>query len=196
MTRTDDADTGRLGVQVEVWPLAADRYGIWLVSPEGDAWRSDLLAADTEPHRAVQEVLRGHDGHPAAAAGALDAVRLVHSTSWRTDRAGGDNAVVLTYVAVLGGHGLVGGGGDMEFVRDVWSDARPLTLEVSDAVGKPHNRSPIEPPTPRYIDVLMHGVRHLRFLLDTDAQATAALDDHWRDHLRNLEPALAGMYQP
>ena len=39
------------------------------------------------------------------------------------------------------------------------------------------------------------GVRHLRFLLDTDVQAQAALDDHWRRSLHDLQPTLAGIYE-
>ena len=185
MSATETSAPAPLAVRVEVWPVAADRFGIWLVSPEGDAWRSDLLRADNEPHRAVQQVLREHPEQRHAAGGAADSVRLLHSPSWRMDR----DAVVLTYVAVLGGHG------SHEYVRDVWPDARPISHELTDAVGKPFPHGPIEPPTPRYIDVLLHGIRHLRFLLDTDDSARAELDDYWQLHLYNLHPALAGMYR-
>jgi hypothetical protein len=44
-----------------------------------------------------------------------------------------------------------------------------------------------ELPTPRYIDVLMRGIRHLRFLLDTDSESAAAFDEHWQRYLRALE---------
>ncbi len=33
--------------------------------------------------------------------------------------------------------------------------------------GKPLDYEPSKPPTPRHIDVLMHGLRHLRFLIET-----------------------------
>lgn len=47
---------------------------------------------------------------------------------------------------------------------------------------------------PRYIDVLLHGLRHLRFLLDSDATNAAALAEPWPQHLAPLTPALATMY--
>jgi hypothetical protein len=169
--------TDRLGVRVEVWPVAADEFGIWLVSEEADAWRSDYVPAVTEPHKIAEQLLDAREQ--------FNRLRLLHSTSWRTDR----DAVVLTYIAVLGGHG------SHEYVRDVWTSARPLTLDTAEAVGRPLPHGPVEPPTPRYIDVLMHGVRHLRFLLETDIQAQAGLDDHWRRSLSELQPTLAGMYQ-
>ncbi len=40
----------------------------------------------------------------------------------------------------------------------------------------------------------MHAAWHLRFLLETDIQAQAALDDRWRHSLNDLQPALASMY--
>jgi len=161
----------RMGVRVEVWPVAADELAIWLVSQEGDAWRSALIEADSEPHWAMQEVLRDRSE--------VGATALVHSTSWRVDHKQG--AVVLTYVAVLGTHGEagarnLGGHGEYTYVREVWPDARPLTLVLVELAGKPPRHGPIEPPTPRYLDVLLHGVRHLRFLMDTDASAQAAVD--------------------
>ncbi len=185
MSTTEEIARPLLSVRVEVWPVAADESGIWLVSPEGDAWQSDVIEADTEPHRAVNDLLRTKPGYRNAAGGALDAVQLLHSTSWRADR----DAVVLTYVAVLGGHG------SHAFVREAWPEARPLGPQLTDSVGKPFPHGAIEPPTPRYIDVLLHAIRHLRFLLDTDVSAQAALDEHWRQYLRQLQPALAGMYR-
>jgi hypothetical protein len=40
----------------------------------------------------------------------------------------------------------------------------------------------------------LHAIRHLAFLLKTDGTAAAALDDNWRRHLAEFEPALAQMY--
>lgn len=174
----------RLGVRVEVWPVAADEHAIWLVAPEADAWRSGIIPDRLESHQAARQILRAHNGYPNAPGGAWDAVMLLHSTSWRAD----DDAVILTYVAALGGFG------SHEYVRDVWPHARPLTLTLTDTVGKPEPALPIDPPTPRYIDVLMHGVRHLAMLRDTDTAARDALDEHWVAHLGRLQPTLAGMY--
>lgn len=163
---------------VEVWPLAADQVGIWLLSGD-DAWRGSLpVMADSEPHFEVEQILAEHQvGHDVA---------LLHSTSWRVD----GPRVILTYVAV------VQAGGIEALVRDRWTDALPVSLDLADAVGRPNAHAPSAAPAPRYIDVLLHGVRHLRFLLDTDASNRAALDAHWRQHLEGLKPALAGMYDP
>jgi hypothetical protein len=70
----------------------------------------------------------------------------------------------------------------------------PISLDLANAVGKPLPYPPTEPPAPRYVDVLLHGLRHLRFLLDTDTGNSAALDDYWRRHLAALDPALTIMY--
>lgn len=175
--------TDLLGVQVEVWPVAADEHGIWLVSVEHDAWRSEPIPDDSEPHDAVKDVLRDNPGYPHAAGGAWDAVKLLHSTSWRVD----GPAVILTYIAVLGGH--------HEYVRDAWPDALPIGPDLFDEVGDPKPHGPADVPVPRYADVLFHGVRHLAFLRATDATARAALDAHWRRLLADLEPSLAGMYR-
>jgi hypothetical protein len=161
-------------VRVEVWPLAADPAGIWLVSGD-DAWRDRLpVMADSEPHADVQLLLAQNnvDFHAA----------LVHSTSWRVD----GTSVVVTYIAVLRTPGLV---------LDSWPDAKPVPLELAAAVGRPPVHGPTEVPVPRYVDVLFHGLRHLRFLLDTDATSRQALDGSWRRHLGALTPALARMYE-
>jgi len=159
--------------RVEVWPVAADELGIWLISGD-DAWRPDLpVMADNEPHFDVELELASHH--------AKDSTTLLHSTSWRVD----GSSVVLTYMAVIEAEG---------FVRDAWPAARPVSLKLAQHVGTPHPHAAIEPPTPRYIDVLLHGLRHLRFLLDTDASAAAVLAEPWPEHLKGLEPALAGMY--
>ncbi len=159
-------------VWVEVWPVAADEASLWLVSGN-DAWRSGPVMADSEPHAELELSLHTH--------GALDHVRLLHSTSWRVD----GPRVILTYVAVVHPGGPV---------RSAWPEALPIGLDLANAVGKPFTNAPVDPPTPRYIDVLLHGIRHLRFLLDTDATNAAALDHHWRRFLANLQPALARMY--
>ena len=163
-----------MAVWPEVWPVVADEIGIWLVSGQ-DAWRPDLpVMADTEPHADVDLELYRQ--------GATD-VRLLHSTSWRVD----GPRVILTYMAVLNTDGLA---------RDQWPDALPISPKIPDAVGKPLTHAAAEVPTPRYIDVLMHGLRHLKFLLGPhgDATAAAALSEPWPTHLAPLAPALAGMY--
>lgn len=157
----------------EVWPVAADPTRIWLLSGDGPWESSQPVMSDSEPHAEVQDTLWRH--------GALDPPLLLHSTSWRVDQQG----LLLTYMAVIDVH---------ELVLDAWPGAQPVSLELANAVGKPLPYHPAEAPTPRYVDVLMHGLRHLRFLLETDTGNAAALDENWRKHLKRLSPALSGMY--
>lgn len=161
-------------VRVEVWPLAADDLGIWLVSGE-DAWRPSLpVMSDSEPHAEVELEL--------ASRGVKEHLILLHSPSWRPD----GPSMVVTYVAVLQPNDLV---------IDTWPAARPMSTTVVDQAGLPGPGPTIDPPTPRYIDVLMHAVRHLRFLLDNDAGARGALAEPWPRHLAQFEAALAMMYE-
>lgn len=160
-----------LTVRAEVWPLSADSEGIHLISG-ADAWRSRAIPGDTDPHWTVQQILRRH--------GALGAARVVHSTSWRCE----GTSVILTYVAAL----------DCPHVDQHWPDAELVSLMLPDAVGRPLRHAAAEPPTPRYVDVLLHALRHLRFLEEHDADAREAFSPAWRRHLAAFAPALAGMY--
>jgi len=106
---------------------------------------------------------------------------LIHSTSWRVD----GPAIILTWVGIAQTHDLV---------IDQWPNALPVTTEMFAKVGKPITHAANEPPTPRDIDVLLHAIRHLRFLRDTDESARAVMSETWLRHLATWEPALAGMY--
>jgi hypothetical protein len=162
----------KMTVVVEVWPVAADEHGIWLLSGS-DAWRSPAIPADSEPHFEVELLIAEHDmGRPV----------LLHSTSWRPD----GPAVVLTYMAVFDNPGPV---------LSRWSAALPVSADLLPAVGNPPPHGPTEVPLPRYIDVLHHGLRHLVFLLDTDSSARAPLSGPWVVWLEQMRPALAGMYE-
>lgn len=161
-----------MNVICEVWPVSADEHGIWLVSG-GDAWRSPAIPADSEPHFEVELLLASHGA---------DQPSLLHSTSWRPD----GPTIVLTYMAVLDSPGLV---------LSRWPTARPVSADLLPAVGNPAPHGPVEVPVPRYVDVLHHGLRHLRFLADTDASARTALTGHWVTWLEQMRPALAGMYE-
>ncbi len=162
-----------MSIAVEVWPVAADEAGIWLASG-GDAWRYGPVMADSDVHFEVQMLLREHGL-------TLDDVAVIHSTSWRPD----GPAVVLTYMAVVKTDG---------YVLDSWPDAAPVTAALPAAVGKAPPHGAAEVPVPRVVDVLLHGLRHLRFLLDHDAETASALDGNWRRHLAPLKPALAAMF--
>lgn len=161
-----------MGAVVEVWPVAADEIGIWLASGR-DAWRSPRIPSDSEPHFEVESLLLAH-GMSAT---------LLHSTSWRPD----GPTIVLTYIAALPTNGLL--------VRERWASALPVSEDLFLAVGNPPRHGAAEIPIPRYVDVLRHGLRHLRFLLDTDGSAREALTGHWVTHLTRLSPAFAGMYE-
>lgn len=160
-----------MNVVVEVWPLAADEAGIWLL--DRDAWRSAPIPADSEPHFEVELTMAEHGLHDVA---------LLHSTSWRPD----GPSVVLTYVAAVHVAGPV---------RAEWSAAEPVPADLLPVVGNPLPHGAAEAPVPRYIDVLHHAIRHLCFLADTDAAARQALVGYWPTYLEHLAPALAGMYE-
>ena len=46
-------------VHVEVWPIAADEIGLWLVSGD-DCWRAGPVMADDEPHSEVEYAISQH----------------------------------------------------------------------------------------------------------------------------------------
>lgn len=164
--------TEHMGAVVEVWPVAADTEGIWLLSGD-DSWRSGRIPADGQPQAEVEYVLWS--------CSAAERTEFAHSTSWRVD----GPHIVLTYIAVVSVD---------ELVRDAWPSASPISARLADVVGPATSGPALSEPVPRHIDVLFHGIRHLRFLLDTDATAQRALIDPWPRHLARLQPALAGMY--
>jgi hypothetical protein len=162
-----------MSVRIEVWPLAADDAGIWLVSG-GGPWRPGLpVMSDSGPHGDVDRELTVHGVRPDA--------MLVHSTSWRVVGA----SVILTYVAVIDHGGSV---------RDRWPGALRVGAGLVYAADEPTPASPLDAPSPRSIDVLLHALRHLRLLLDTDDGVRPLLAGDWRRHLAHLQPALAGRY--
>lgn len=162
-------------IWLEVYPFVADDDVIGLVSGP-DAWRTTLpVAADQDIHAEVELLLARH--------GALDDVLLLHSTSWHPD----GPTLVITYVAVLACTGPV---------RKRW----PLTVPVdpnalTDAVGRPPAHGAAEVPLPRMVDVVLHGLGHLAYLRDRNANVRAVLSPAWQRHLAAFEPTLAGMYE-
>jgi hypothetical protein len=163
----------KMGVIVEVWPVAADKAGIGLLSG-GDAWRYGPVMADSDVHYEVEFLLCEHGVR-------AEDVAVIHATSWRPD----GPAIVLTYMVVVKAGA---------YARETWPHAVPVTAALAKAVGKPPPHAAAEVPVPRVVDVLLHGLRHLRFLLDYDAETSAALDADWRRALGPLEPALATMF--
>jgi hypothetical protein len=161
------------GVRLELWVMAADKTGIWLISGD-DAWRTDRVSADEDAYAEIDLLAYGH---------APDlALSVIHSTSWRQEASG----FVLTFVAIAQAG---------EFVQDRYPGALPITAELAAAVGPPIPHAADQPPVPRYIDVAFHAVRHLRWLRDTDRPTHDAMSADWLRHLEPFEPALAMMYQ-
>lgn len=174
-------------VAVEVWPLAADEAGIWLLS-DGDAWRFGPIEAASDVHYEAQCLLFQHDIDPDSTSfipfpAGTPVTDVIHSTSWRPD----GPAIVLTYMAVV----RTGG-----YVRERWPAAVPVTAALPEAIGRAPAHGAADVPVPRVADVLLHGIRHLRFLAsdEGDAETAAALDANWHRHLAPLRPALATMF--
>jgi len=173
-------DSGRpMLVTAEVWPVAADETGLWLL---GDGARPSLpVMSDAEPHDyAEMELMQ---------AGMWATTRTLHSTSWRVgyDQALDQNYLVVTYIAAVDCSGLV---------REEWPEAIPITTGVADAeLGRVPTHGPTEAPAVRHFDVLFHALRHLSYLLVHDATVAAALTETWGEHLASWEPEIARMYQ-
>jgi hypothetical protein len=163
-----------MNITAEVWPVAADEAGLWLLSGD-DSWRYGPVTSDGDVHFEVEMLLREHGIDPA-----IDAP-VTHSTSWRPD----GPSIVLTYIAVVNVSG---------FALDAWPGAVPVTADLAGSVGKPPTHAANEAPVPRMIDVLFHGLRHLRYLMATDRATADAMGPNLREHLAPFEPALAGMY--
>jgi hypothetical protein len=166
-----------LSTDIELWPVAADRDGIWLVSGI-EPWRSRMpVPADSSPHGEADLML----------ARISTSVRLLHSTSWRAE----PYRVVLSYIVVLDAPAEPGA------VRLRWPDAQPIDPgALLGTVGNATSWTGSESPQPRHLDVLLHAVRHLAFLVVTDPGVAETLPPIWADHLISVTPALAGMYEP
>lgn len=165
---------------VEIWPVGCDANGLWLL--DQDAWRPSLpIMADTEPHAEVELELHTRGLDPNG-----DHVLAIHSTSWRPDRVG----LVLTYMVAVDC--------PARDILDHWPHAMPIGPELVDAANE--ERLPLlgpkTPPEPQYLMVLLHGIRHLAMLVETDDDLARALSGgHWQRHFARLQPAMARMYR-
>lgn len=169
-------------VVAEVWPVAADETGLWLLSG-GDALRAGhVVPADGDVDHEIQMLLWRIGITPGD-------TMAKHSTSWRPD----GTSIILTYVAAVE---------CPDFARATWPEATPITLELAEAVGKPPTHAANEPPVPRVIDVLFHGLGHFKYLISVppgrtlprNGEMAAALKPPWPEHLEPFEETLAGMY--
>ena len=170
-------------IWVELWPVVADDLGLWLVSGE-KPWRDGPVMADSSVHFMIESLLREHAIDPAGAKEGGDCLWL-HSTSWRPD---GPRQFDVYIAAVRAG--------DLALAK--WPDAKPITpdlLDQDNGRGKPPTHGPTEEPVPRTLDVLFHGLGHLKDQIRKNATTRAAVGEVWRVQLEPYEETLAGMYQ-
>lgn len=177
---TSDAITDRpMLTYSEAWPLGADATGLYLLSGTGP-WPSDYIGCQSDPQTMVEIELiqRGIPVGPDLP---------LHSTSWRVeyDRQADRNFGIYTFMAVVP---------CPELVYDRWPHAEPIPPELAEELGQAPRHPVGQLPDVPYWFVLLHGLRHLRFLRDTDSDLRDALDADWRRHLERFTPAIARMY--
>jgi hypothetical protein len=168
----------------EVWPVAADKFGLWLLTGEQGPIACQPVMDDAKPHAYVDMALMQ--------AGLFARTRVTHQMSTRTDHDStvGRNYEVYTFLAAVEPSG---------FVLDCWPEAKPITAELA-RVGNPETHGAMEPPrTVRLIDALRHALREMRLLSDPesikfDATVAAKLPELWTPHLISLEPLFRQMY--
>jgi hypothetical protein len=151
------------GIDVE-GPVRAELFVVWLhddrlelTGPCGAAPWLIELGEDDHPVDAVTRVVRDVVGEPM----------LVHSTSWRRERA----AVVLSFVVVIDAT-LVGG---MESVTINRSD-----LARGGATAAPREIG--------FAQVVEHGLRHMAWLAADDPVVAHELPEPWLRTLRGYVP--------
>jgi hypothetical protein len=163
----------------EIWPLAVDDLGIWLISGR-DAWRTGPVPSGSGADFEAKLELFAY----GISVGDLP---WMHSTSWRDELP----RMIVTYAAWVQAPGS-------DLVRGAWRNAMPVTAEAAAAVGPAPPHHPAQPPEPTYWHVLMHGLRHMKYLSDpandVDSAAVLATDDRWARHLAPFEPELARMF--
>jgi hypothetical protein len=165
-----------MGVVLELYTLAVDATGIYMINDGGQAWRTGRIDADTDVFAELE--LLAYEYEPGLA------LPIIHGTSNRQD----GPHMVHTFVAVAETAPFV------QFVLARWPDAMPLTPQGAAEVGPAIPHASNARPYPRDADVLLHAVRHLRFLRDTDDGAREDMSLHLRRHLTAFEPVLNRMY--
>jgi hypothetical protein len=157
MTRLPDGWDVEGPVVAEVFVVWLDGGTISLTGPDGpQAWRLELGESD-HPVSVVDRIVRDAMGEPL----------LVHSTSWRRDRA----AVILSFIVVVDGSVV----GSMA--------SRPVgraDLARSDARAAPRDIATDQ--------VVEHALRHLAWLAEDDPVVREELSDAWRAALRAYAP--------
>jgi hypothetical protein len=147
-------------------PVQAEIFVVWLneddqvlelTGPCGAApWYVELGAAD-HPVSVVERIVRTALGSP----------KLIHSTSWRRDRA----AVILSFVVVI--------------------DAADVGAMDSVAIGRTALARSEATAAPREIasaQVVEHGLRHLAWLSKDDPVVSRELSPAWKEALASYVP--------
>jgi hypothetical protein len=162
----------------EVFPFAADRRGIWLLSGTWP-WATLPIADDSSPVAACEDELEQR--------GAL-ALTVIgpHQSSARVD----GPAFITTHFAVVA---------CADPVRSRWPQAEPVSPRVlhDPRVGKPPTHPANQAPSEiRMWDALVHSLRHIAFQLSPwgDAELASKLNNHWLRHLTDWEPDLYRLY--
>ena len=157
MTRLPD------GLDVE-GPVQAELFVVWLhdgrvqlTGPCGAAPWLVELGEDDHPVEAVTRIVRGALGEPM----------LVHSTSWRRDRA----AVILSFVVVI----------DAALVGDMAS----VPLDRSDLA---RGGATAAPRSIGFEQVVEHGLRHMAWLATDDPVVREELPPAWHAVLAGYVP--------
>lgn len=145
-------------VRAEVFVVAHDGTAILLTGPCGAApWEIETQGVD-HPLDLVRSMAHR----------VLGEVELLHSTSWRWEKA----AVILSFVVVIAPETI----GAMPAVPvERVALARSTATEAPDDIG--------------WLQVLEHGLRHLAWLSAEDDVVQGTLTDAWKSSLKDYVPA-------
>lgn len=170
-------DPGLLHVTSEVWPVAADEQGVWLLEPEWPLLSLPIVRG-SNPHEASRLELQTR--------GLYSPGMVLHQTSSRTD----GPAEVATFLAIIPGS---------EPVPALFSEARPVSPVLAEVAGPPPTHAPDELPVFALWHVLAHGLRELWRLRMADATLRRAMDEqspYLAEHLgsRAWQDVFAAMY--
>ena len=135
-------------VQAEVFVLYLDDGQIMLTGPCGaDPWLIEL-GPDDDPVETVTRMVRANVGEPT----------VVHSTSWRRDRA----AVILSFVVVIG--------------RELAAPFESVPIGRSEMARSEATAAPASIASAQVIE---HGLRHLAWLVRDDEVVREELAIGW-----------------
>ena len=153
-----------LPTRIELWPIAVSTSSGWLLSGS-EPWTSETLKRGGTPSDAVSKLI--------GKTGLGEFLLFSHSTSWRMD-----DSIVLTYLSVFQSE-VISEFPKSRKIDEIFLESREGTAK-SDAFLKR--------------DVLKHGLRHLRFLSESDSKVNGFLTSDWVKFLKGFDPALAGEY--